>query len=141
MTLSPFEEMFRPRATIANFHPRAGKRGDKFYNLSTRARAAADFFSGPGLSRLRRRARAASVHLLVESLEAFEVVGLANALVRADALEARDAQRVTGAVARGLLYVLKVNLDDGFRLDLNVAASGRDDVRFETGGQFAQGIL
>src|ERR1051326_5503620 len=81
------------------------------------------------------------MHLFVEPLEAFESVGLAHALVVADAFEARDAQRVAGAVARGLLYVLKVNLDNRLRLDLNVSAPGRDDAGFEPRGQFAQRLF
>src|SRR5579885_2532488 len=81
------------------------------------------------------------MHLPVEPLETFERVGLAHALVVADAFEARDAKGVSGAVARGLLYVLKVNLDDRLRLDLHVAPAGRDDAGFEPRGQFAQRLL
>src|SRR5947209_13748021 len=81
------------------------------------------------------------MHLPAEALEAFERVGLAGALVCADALEARDAQGIAGAVARGLLYVLEVNLDDHLRLDLHVAPARGDDPGFEPGGQLAQRLL
>lgn len=81
------------------------------------------------------------MHLSVEPLEAFEVVGLARALVGADALEARDAQGVAGGVARGLLYVLEVDFDDDRRLYLNVAAARRDDGGPELRGQLAQSLF
>src|SRR5919199_4148173 len=81
------------------------------------------------------------VHVLVEALEAFERVGLARALVGADALEARDAQGVAGAVARGLLYVLEVNLDDDLRLDLHVVPARRGDQLFEPRREIAQGLF
>ncbi len=67
------------------------------------------------------------MRLPVEPLEAFDRVGLARALVVADAAEARDAEDVAGRVALSLLNVLEVNLDDEPRLDLRVAAARRDD--------------
>src|SRR5215216_7458973 len=85
--------------------------------------------------------KSSSVHLLIQPLQPRQVVGLARALVGADALEAGDAEGVAGAVARGLLDVLEVDLDDDLGLDLDVAAARRDDAGLEPRRQLAQRLF
>src|SRR5436305_13814567 len=78
-----------------------------------------------------KQSSTSSMRLLVKSLQSFERVSLARALVGALLFEARDAQDVTGAVAIRLLYVLKINFDNHLRLNLYVAPARGNNLRLK----------
>lgn len=65
-------------------------------------------------------------------------ISFTPAFIHALAVKARDAQDVPGGVAIRLLNVLKIDLDDHLRLDLDIAPAHRDDFGFESGGQVFQ---